>query len=98
MHVRSARRRIDPHDVPHTAAFRAWPWRSGCCRPKTTSMTNQRLVIVANRLPCRIGEEKGSLQLSPSAGGLVTSMASYLAKNNPTEPTLWVGASDVDEP
>jgi trehalose 6-phosphate synthase/phosphatase len=55
-------------------------------------------VIAANRLPCRIADEGGTLQLSPSAGGLVTSMASYLAKTRSKQPTLWVGASDVDEP
>lgn len=55
-----------------------------------------RLLIVANRLPCRIAEEQGELRLSPSAGGLATSMASFLAERKGEDPTLWLGTSDVE--
>lgn len=53
-----------------------------------------RLLIVSNRLPCRIAVEEGELRLSPSAGGLVTSINSYLARQNGKVPACWVGAAD----
>ena len=58
----------------------------------------ERLVIIANRLPYRISERNGELSIVPSAGGLVSSIGSYISKDRSTKrSTLWVGASDLSE-
>lgn len=53
-----------------------------------------RLLIVSNRLPCRMAVVEGELQLHPSAGGLATSINSYLARSG-GQPALWVGTADA---
>jgi trehalose 6-phosphate synthase/phosphatase len=60
--------------------------------------TGERLVIIANRLPYRISEKNGELSIIPSAGGLVSSIGSYISKDTTTRRSiLWVGASDLSE-
>jgi trehalose 6-phosphate synthase/phosphatase len=60
--------------------------------------TNERLVIIANRLPYRITERGTALSIEPSAGGLVSSIGSYISKDTNTQRSmLWVGASDLSE-
>lgn len=59
-----------------------------------------RLIIVSNRLPFRFTERDGRVIASPSAGGLVSSMGSYLDRK-PGESTknegrpVWVGATEL---
>jgi trehalose 6-phosphate synthase/phosphatase len=67
-------------------------------------MKNRRLIIVSNRLPFRISERKGELTFSQSAGGLVSSIKSYIQKINSfadasteQECPLWIGTSDISE-
>lgn len=62
-----------------------------------------RLIIVSNRLPFQIAIKKGSLEFTPSSGGLVTSIKSYLdntkqhiSTGNDNFP-LWIGAADLTE-
>jgi trehalose 6-phosphate synthase/phosphatase len=59
---------------------------------------NERLVIIANRLPYRISERNNELSVVPSAGGLVSSIGSYISKaNDNSKSILWVGASDLSQ-
>lgn len=59
---------------------------------------DERLVIISNRLPYRISERNDELSIIPSAGGLVSSIGSYISKDVSTRrSTLWVGASDLPE-
>lgn len=66
-------------------------------------MNINRLILVSNRLPFRIIEKKEELEFSPSAGGLVSSIKSYIQKTNATTKLtddncpLWIGTSDVSE-
>ncbi len=61
-------------------------------------VNDDRLVIIANRLPYRISEKQGELSIIPSAGGLVSSIGSYISKDRSTNrSTLWVGSSDLSE-
>ncbi|MDQ3101589.1 MAG: trehalose-6-phosphate synthase, partial [Bacteroidota bacterium] len=58
----------------------------------------ERLVIISNRLPYRIQERNGELSIVASAGGLVSSIGSYISKDVSTRrSTVWVGASDLSE-
>ena len=58
----------------------------------------ERLVIISNRLPYRISERSDGLSIIPSAGGLVSSIGSYISKDvSIRRSTLWVGASDLPE-
>ncbi len=58
----------------------------------------ERLVIISNRLPYRISERADGLSIVPSAGGLVSSIGSYISKDvSIRRSTLWVGASDLSE-
>ena len=67
-------------------------------------MIKSRLLIVSNRLPFRITEKKGEFVFSQSAGGLVSSIISYVQKTKHSDESksasfpLWIGASDVSEP
>ncbi|MEO8068112.1 MAG: bifunctional alpha,alpha-trehalose-phosphate synthase (UDP-forming)/trehalose-phosphatase [Flavobacteriales bacterium] len=62
--------------------------------------TEGRLIIVSNRLPFRFTERDGKVIITPSAGGLVSSIGSYLDRK-PGESTLgegrpvWVGATEL---
>lgn len=65
-------------------------------------MTNQRLLIVSNRLPFKIIDKKGELSFSASSGGLVSSIKSYIQKNSiPLSKNgkcpIWIGTSDISE-
>jgi trehalose 6-phosphate synthase/phosphatase len=66
-------------------------------------MTNQRLILVSNRLPFKITEKKGEIEFSPSTGGLVSSIKSYVQKMNAVPGynkencPVWVGTSDISE-
>lgn len=63
----------------------------------TTRDANERLVIIANRLPYRISEKNNELSIVPSAGGLVSSIGSYISKEDVDRSILWVGASDLTQ-
>lgn len=64
---------------------------------------NNRLILVSNRLPFRITEKKGEIQFSPSSGGLVSSIKSYIQKTNESigfskeNFPVWIGTSDIAE-
>lgn len=65
-------------------------------------MTNQRLILVSNRLPFRMSEKEGKIQFSASGGGLVSSIKSYIHKTNELKADndplpLWIGTSDIPE-
>jgi trehalose 6-phosphate synthase/phosphatase len=66
-------------------------------------MNANRLILVSNRLPFRIKEKKEEFEFSPSAGGLVSSIKSYIQKTKATAKftddncPLWIGTSDVSE-
>lgn len=66
-------------------------------------MINQRLILVSNRLPFNITERKGKIEFSPSSGGLVSSIKSYVQKMhtvpgyNKENCPVWVGTSDISE-
>ena len=61
-----------------------------------------RLVVVSNRLPFTVSFTGGSPQFSPSAGGLVTGLWSYLNRKLPNEADrtdyLWMGWPGADVP
>ncbi len=68
-----------------------------------TDQRERRLVIVSNRLPFSISIDNGSVAFHPSAGGLVTGLASFQESREhasalPSE-YLWVGwpGSSVDD-
>ena len=53
-----------------------------------------RSIIVSNRLPFTVKTRDQDIELSPSAGGLVTAIAAYLDRQRETDPdfsSLWVG-------
>jgi trehalose 6-phosphate synthase/phosphatase len=62
-----------------------------------------RLLIVSNRLPVQLSEKNGELLISPSAGGLVSSIKSYLRKKSeqqiPGEDRfpVWIGSLAIAE-
>lgn len=63
-------------------------------------MNEQRIIIVANRLPVQLKEKNGAMSLIQSSGGLVSSMLSYLTHSGAgrySGKALWVGASDISE-
>lgn len=64
-------------------------------------MNPKRLIIVSNRLPYRISEKKGQLNITASSGGLVSSIHSYIKKTRTGKkeqtPVLWVGTADINE-
>ena len=63
----------------------------------------ERLLIVSNRLPVQLSEADGKISVHPSAGGLVSSIKSYLEKKStnviPEEECfpVWIGALDITE-
>jgi trehalose 6-phosphate synthase/phosphatase len=66
-------------------------------------MTKNRLILVSNRLPFNIVEKKGIIEFLPSAGGLVSSIKSYIQKTNTLVGSdrkncpVWIGTSDIAE-
>lgn len=66
-------------------------------------MNNHRIIIVSNRLPFQFTEKKGQMVITPSSGGLVSSLKSYVekrsgsGKNGNNASMLWVGHSDISE-
>jgi trehalose 6-phosphate synthase/phosphatase len=63
--------------------------------PQSPNIAGRRLVIVSNRLPFNIGVEGGQIVFHPSAGGLVTGLASVWESPNQIgvlpPDHLWVG-------
>ncbi|MBK8498546.1 MAG: bifunctional alpha,alpha-trehalose-phosphate synthase (UDP-forming)/trehalose-phosphatase [Flavobacteriales bacterium] len=62
--------------------------------------SENRLIIVSNRLPFRYTEREGRIIVTPSAGGLVSSIGSYLDKAMGPAPMdharpVWVGATEL---
>ncbi|MBK9176859.1 MAG: trehalose-6-phosphate synthase [Flavobacteriales bacterium] len=62
--------------------------------------SENRLIIVSNRLPFRYTERAGRIVVTPSTGGLVSSISSYLdqAMGNAPDDNLrpvWVGATEL---
>lgn len=63
----------------------------------------QRLIIVSNRLPHQFNEKKGRVAMNPSAGGLVSSIQSYIEhlkgqnKNGLDVVPVWVGDPGISE-
>nr|MBA3970964.1 trehalose-6-phosphate synthase [Bacteroidota bacterium] len=63
----------------------------------------KRLILISNRLPFNIIEKEGKIDFIPSAGGLVSSIKSYVQKSkaltshSSEERPLWIGTSDVTE-
>jgi len=66
-------------------------------------MIKNRLILVSNRLPFRITERRGEMEFSPSSGGLVSSIKSYIQKTNESldfnkdNCPVWIGTSDITE-
>lgn len=62
-----------------------------------------RLLIVSNRLPVQLSEKEGKVAILPSAGGLVSSIKSYLRKKFEQKTPgkdrfpIWIGALDITE-
>jgi trehalose 6-phosphate synthase/phosphatase len=62
------------------------------------TITNQRLVIISNRLPVILSkEDNGSLKMGPGSGGLVTALAPVL-KNRGGLWIGWAGTSEEEQP
>jgi trehalose 6-phosphate synthase/phosphatase len=60
----------------------------------------KRLVVVSNRLPFKLLERSGKINLKPSDGGLVSALKSYFDRQpDDAEFTerLWIGSSDFPE-
>lgn len=63
----------------------------------------KRLILISNRLPFNIIEKDSKIDFVPSAGGLVSSIKSYVEKSKAStdlsaeERPLWIGTSDVSE-
>lgn len=60
----------------------------------------KRLVVVSNRLPFKLFEKNGKINLQPSDGGLVSALKSYFdneAANAEYPQKLWVGSADFPE-
>lgn len=66
-------------------------------------MNQNRIIIVSNRLPIHVSEKNGKYIVTQSSGGLVSSMASYLQRNDPKKGTRvgkltqWVGCADISK-
>lgn len=64
---------------------------------------NERLIIVSNRLPIQLKEKNGHISVTPSAGGLVSCIKSFLKKKmeiqGPLEPrsVSWIGAIEISK-
>jgi len=64
---------------------------------------NERLLIVSNRLPVQLDDQEGTTVFVPSAGGLVSSIKSFLqSKSNSSDgsmfqSTLWIGTLDISQ-
>lgn len=64
---------------------------------------NERLLIVSNRLPVQLEDQGSTPILVPSAGGLVSSIKSFLkskinsSEQNPFRSTLWIGTLDISQ-
>jgi trehalose 6-phosphate synthase/phosphatase len=63
---------------------------------------SKRLIIVANRLPVQVKETDSGSVLVPSAGGLVSSIQSFLQSkagpgNSEYKSTLWFGTLDISK-
>ncbi len=54
-------------------------------------MTQGRIIIVSNRLPCTVTASDGQLQFSESVGGLATGLRSFLNTGSGNGNYLWVG-------
>ncbi len=63
----------------------------------------ERLLIVSNRLPVQLSEKNGKMSVVPSAGGLVSSIKSYLQRKNEESAAaedqvpVWIGTLEVTE-
>lgn len=63
----------------------------------------ERLLIVSNRLPVQLSEKNGKMSIVPSAGGLVSSIKSYLQRKNEESAAaedqvpVWIGTLEVTE-
>lgn len=59
------------------------------------------MLIVANRLPVHLTEQDDRIVVTPSAGGLVSSIKSYLGhvsgKTGEQKPPVWIGTLDITE-
>jgi trehalose 6-phosphate synthase/phosphatase len=51
-----------------------------------------RLLIVANRLPISVAKRRGRLRFEPSAGGLATALGAFYK----SRPSLWVGWPGIE--
>lgn len=64
---------------------------------------DKRLLIVSNRLPVQLDDQDDAPVFTPSAGGLVSSIRSFLkSKLHTSEPntfrsTLWIGTLDISQ-
>lgn len=62
-----------------------------------------RLLIVSNRLPVQLSEKNGQITILPSAGGLVSSIKSYLRKKSEQKTAgedlspVWIGSLAITE-
>src|SRR5688572_11199838 len=65
-------------------------------------MANPRLIIVSNRLPFQFHEKRGKIVVQPSAGGLVSSIRSYvehlkLNGDGYNAMPVWIGDAGISE-
>src|SRR5687768_14445193 len=65
-------------------------------------MANQRLIIVSNRLSFQFSEKRGKIVVQPSAGGLVSSIRSYIQHLQINQKGInlthiWIGDAGVSE-
>lgn len=66
--------------------------------------TEQRIILVSNRLPFQLTSKKGMVSFLPSAGGLVSSLKSFIQRSRTNDsaavnnaPIVWIGSSDIAE-
>lgn len=66
--------------------------------PTQTDSPSNRIIIVSNRLPFTIAKKDNGYQLTPSSGGLASSLSSYI-KSLKSKNYLWIGwtGSETDK-
>ena len=61
---------------------------------KKTNGSNQRIIVVSNRLPFTVVERSGELVFTHSVGGVATGLASLRA----SDESLWIGWAEGVSP
>jgi trehalose 6-phosphate synthase/phosphatase len=64
------------------------------------SSSNNRLILISNRLPFQLSEKGGKVSLRQSDGGLVTALKGYFESSSGVEDfseKIWLGSADFPE-